>query len=113
MCDTHCSIRRRTLLPVLNKRWAGLLQGPGPAWAQVAINTDEELPGDAEPDLAAMAAWFGLRSGSVEQLSLVGEVPTLPASVLASIFTSQAASLRAGGEALERRFRSAGGIERP
>ena len=38
-------------------RWAKLLQGPGPAWEEVAIETGAE-PGDAVPDTAAMVAWF-------------------------------------------------------
>lgn len=88
-------ICRRTLLPVLSKRWAGLLQGFGPVWEKVDIDAGAELLNVTEADTAAMAAWFGSRAGSVRRLRVLGSVPKLPASLLMAALMSQAASLRA------------------
>ena len=79
---------------MLNKRWAGLLEGPGPAWARVRINTVAEFPGETVADAAAMMAWFSRRQGSITALVVTGLVPKLPDSLLASVLAVQAASLR-------------------
>ena len=39
--DVRRAACRRTLLPVLSKHWAGLLQGPGPAWEDIELVMDE------------------------------------------------------------------------
>ena len=41
MALAACATRRRMLMPVLSRRWAGLLQGPGPAWARAEPATPE------------------------------------------------------------------------
>lgn len=113
----HC---RRTLLPVLSKRWSGLLQGPDPAWSEVTIDTNAEFPADpADPadseesygsddsdaddignplqkriNTPAMVAWFSRREGSVNTLRVHGYKQRLPESLMMAVLTSQAASLR-------------------
>ena len=93
-----CVPCRRTLLPVLSKRWAGLLQGPDAAWENVSINRDDESFDEATPNATAMAAWFGRRAGAVRRLYVCGTLfrnsPFLPASLLATILTTQSGSLR-------------------
>ena len=92
------------MLPVLSRCWARLLQAPGPAWAEVDINTDALFSDGAEPDSVAMVAWFSRRAGSVVTLRvgggqrfpplLGGEVQRLPPSLVGLVLMSQAASLR-------------------
>lgn len=61
--------RRRTLLPVLSRRWASLLHAPGPAWAEVDIDTDADFSWEGGgPSPVAMVAWFTQRSGSVRSV---------------------------------------------
>ena len=81
------------LLPVLSRRWAGLLQGPDPAWADVNITGADFYDGTL-PDGMAISAWFCRRVGSVRTLSLDWTVPKLPASVVTAALVSQAMSLR-------------------
>ena len=90
----ECAPHRRALLPVLSKRWAGLLQGPGPAWEEAEIETSAEFPDATEADAAAMVAWFSRRSGSVRELCVDGSLPKLPVSLMAAVLMSQASSLR-------------------
>ena len=82
------------VLPVLSRRWAGLLQGPNPAWAEVGIDTDIAFPHELLLDGMAITAWFSRRAGSVRTLKLRGEDPKLPASVVTAALMSQATALR-------------------
>ena len=81
-------------MPVLSKRLAWLLQGPGPAWAEVLIEASKEFPGDMVPDTGAMAVWFSRRAGSVTLLRIIDVTPKLSAALLATVLTTQSASLR-------------------
>ena len=85
----HCTARRRTVLSVLSKRWAGLLQAPGPAWADVVINTAAEFPPGARLDSQSMMAWFSRREGSIIVLEVAGDMQRLPAAVIETIYLSQ------------------------
>ena len=71
-----------------------LLQGPGPAWAEVSIDTAARFPGETVANESAVMSWFSRRAGSITDLAVMGSVPKLPDSLLASVLTSQAASLR-------------------
>ena len=82
------------MLPVLSRCWAGLLQGPSPAWAEVDIDTDALFSATAAPDSVAMVAWFSRRVGSVATLRVSGDGQRLPPTLVVSVLTSQAASLR-------------------
>ena len=79
---------------MLSKRWAGLLQGPGPAWSDVVINTAAEFPLGVEVNLEAMMAWFCRRKGSIRELEVAGDFQKLPGVLIEVIYLSQAASLR-------------------
>lgn len=80
---------------MLSRRWAELLQGPGPAWADVCINTDDDFLTGAEapPDPAAIMQWFLRRAPSVRKLRVTGDIE-LPASLVAALLVSLAGSLR-------------------
>lgn len=85
-----CATRRRTLLPVLSKRWARLLQRPGPAWAELTIDTRAEFDAGAEPDAVAMVAWFSRRVNSVKVLHVRADSTTaLSAGLLTAALMSQ------------------------
>lgn len=93
VAECQCASCRRTLLPVLNKRWAGLL-GPGPAWEEVDIIGANRVSDVTEADAAAMLTWFSHRSGSVKDLWLFGSASKLPASLISAVLMSQIALLR-------------------
>lgn len=80
-------------MPVLSKRWAGLLRVPSSAWGKLEIDTEQEFPDNIVADAAGAAAWFGRRAGSVTVLRVNGTVPRLPASLVATILMSQAKAL--------------------
>ena len=88
-----CDLRRRVLLPVLSRRWAGLLHGPDLAWTEVTIHTEEEFPLEEVPHSVGLLAWFFRRAGSVRSLCIGGDVPKLPATLVAGVMLSLSASL--------------------
>lgn len=79
---------------MLGRRWAGLLQGPSPVWAELEILTNDEFSEEKPPDAFAMVGWFSRRAGSVRALQMTGNWPKLPATLLTAVLMSQAASLR-------------------
>ena len=67
-----CALRRKDVLPVINKRWAHLLRGCSPAWrvAKIThtythIEDEDESEDDSEEPLssAAVLGWFNSRPG--------------------------------------------------
>ena len=81
---------------MLSRRWAGLLQGPGPAWAEVTIDTDRGIGVSdyRQPNGMVITAWFSRRAGSVRTVQLYGIYIKLPASVVTAALESQATTLR-------------------
>ena len=81
---------------MLRKRWTGLLQGPGPAWQEVHLNTDEDFPIShtfGRFNGRDVMALFGRRAVSVRKLHWRDRFLRLPTSVLAAVLMTQAASL--------------------
>ena len=59
---TGCSRCRRTVLPLVTRRWAQLLGGPGPPWTQVELLLgNDELP--------AALAWLQRRAAGIRCVS--------------------------------------------
>lgn len=81
---------RRTVLPLISKRWARLLQRPGLVWAEVTIDSQAEFDDGAEPDAVAMVEWFSRRTDSVRVLHVTAASATpLSAGLLTAVLMTQ------------------------
>ena len=89
-------LRRRSGLPLVSRRWRGLLRGPSAAWETLAVDLGAELPAGVQPNQGAMVAWFQRRAGAVQHLALCADAANtrLPAALTAAVIVTQCSSLR-------------------
>ena len=86
---------RRGVLSLVDKSWSELLSSPSPAWDTVSIDSDQDFDSVVTATIAAaVVQWFSRRTDCIRCLQIVGEAPTLPANLLATVLTLQSTSLR-------------------
>ena len=83
------------MLSLVDKSWSELLSSPSPAWDAVNIDSDRDFDSVVTATIAAaVVQWFSRRTDCIRRLQIVGEAPTLPANLLATVLTLQSTYLR-------------------